>query len=440
VTSGRGGGIVPPDAMMLAPTRLLAAPLAVALALAPLGAAASPYRVLAAPIVSTSPGAPAEAPAEPPVPGGSCGGPESAATATSPALPLSNDPALEYRRGEQAYALGNYEQAVRHFEHSYELSNFAELLYNLGKAYAQWYDLKNDLSLLRKAKRLFQNYTKRLTENPEMDQSQRAEAEAQITRLDEQIAAEEARQVVPPPVVRTEPVLDVAPEQPPPDAQAGVQARLVLGRDRRARRRRRGDGGDRAHAQAGLRARARQHRPQRRRRRAQILGSRCRPARSFTPSPAPASSVSGSTRPRLAYQIVVYAAGGATHHAELRWDAAGHAQLAPLVPDPWAQAELLKLARVLKHSQQQRLTRWRGPVRLSWGTGHRARRCPTCELNGGGVVVCTPTPPELRMRAQPPLDEPPPVEPPPVVSPPSGQSSSPSSQQMHCEAPRCSPQ
>jgi Ni,Fe-hydrogenase III large subunit len=71
---------------------------------------------------------------------------------------------------------------VRHFEHSYELSNFAELLYNLGKAYAQWYDLKNDLSLLRKAKRLFQNYTKRLTENPEMDQSQRAEAEAQIAR------------------------------------------------------------------------------------------------------------------------------------------------------------------------------------------------------------------------------------------------------------------
>ena len=65
--------------------------------------------------------------------------------------------------------------------------------------------------------------------------------------------------------------------------------------------------------------------------------------------------------PALAYQIVVYAAGGATHHAELRWDAAGHAQLAPLVQDPWAQAELLKLARVLKHSQQQRLTRWRSP-------------------------------------------------------------------------------
>ena len=206
--------------MMPAPTRLLAAPLAVALALAPLALAprsvmASPYR-LVAPAVPESAVAPATAPATAPaaVPAAA---PESAAAATSPTQPLSDDPALEYRLGEQAYALGNYEQAVRHFERSYQLSNFAELLYNLGKAYTQWYDLKNDLSLLRKAKRLFQNYTKRLTENPEMDQSQRAEAEAQITRLDEQIAAEEARQTVPPPVVRTDPGLDPAPAQPRPD-------------------------------------------------------------------------------------------------------------------------------------------------------------------------------------------------------------------------------
>lgn len=172
--------------MMPAPTRLLAASLAVALALAPLGAAASPFRIVAAP-TATEPtaAAPASAPAS--------ATDEGAAAATSPTQPLSDDPAIEYRRGEQAYALGNYEQSVRHFERSYQLSNFAELLYNLGKAYAQWYDLNHDLSLLRKAKRLFQNYTKRLTENPEMDQSQRAEAEAQITRIDEQIAEEEAR-------------------------------------------------------------------------------------------------------------------------------------------------------------------------------------------------------------------------------------------------------
>lgn len=60
------------------------------------------------------------------------------------------------------------------------------------------------------------------------------------------------------------------------------------------------------------------------------------------------------------YKVAVYAAGGATHHAELRWDAEGQVQVAPALADPWAQTELIKLARVLKHSHQQRLTRWRG--------------------------------------------------------------------------------
>ena len=175
--------------MIPAPTRLLAASIAVALALAPLGATASPFRLVAAPAVA----------------------------ATAPVEPLSDDPALEYRRGEQAYALGNYEQAVRHFERSYQLSNFAELLYNLGKAYAQWYDLNHDLGMLRKAKRLFQNYTKRLTENPEMDQSQRAEAEAQITRIDEQIAEAEAQSPAPTPGINEGP--EPAPSQPLPTDQ-----------------------------------------------------------------------------------------------------------------------------------------------------------------------------------------------------------------------------
>lgn len=195
-----------------ASTRLLAASIAVALALAPLGATASPFRIIAAPTA-----APASAPTSETASAPAATPEEGAAAATSPTLPLSDDPAIEYRRGEQAYALGNYEQAVRHFEHSYELSNFAELLYNLGKAYAQWYDLNHDLSLLRKAKRLFQNYTKRLTENPEMDQSQRAEAEAQITRIDEQIAEAEARGPAPTPAINEGP--EPAPAQPLPTDQ-----------------------------------------------------------------------------------------------------------------------------------------------------------------------------------------------------------------------------
>ncbi len=65
--------------------------------------------------------------------------------------------------------------------------------------------------------------------------------------------------------------------------------------------------------------------------------------------------------PEPVYRVAVHAAGGHTHEAELRWDAGGQAVALPACPDEWAQAELLKLARVLKHSQQPRLTRWRGP-------------------------------------------------------------------------------
>jgi tetratricopeptide (TPR) repeat protein len=174
------------------------APVVLAVLLAPSAAAASPYR-----------GVWAAAPA--PVPADSSPGPS--------ASPLTDDPAFEYRRGEQAYALGNYEQAVLHFERSYQLSNLPDLLYNLGMAYQQWYGLSADLGHLRKAKRLFQNYTKRLTENPAMDQSQRDDAEAHIARLDEQIGKEEARlaaAAAPPPEVKPDP----APVQPPPDQPA----------------------------------------------------------------------------------------------------------------------------------------------------------------------------------------------------------------------------
>lgn len=61
------------------------------------------------------------------------------------------------------------------------------------------------------------------------------------------------------------------------------------------------------------------------------------------------------------YAFAVYMAGGVTHTGALRWDAEGRVEVAPPVADAWAQAELIKLARVLKHSKQDRLTRWRGP-------------------------------------------------------------------------------
>jgi tetratricopeptide (TPR) repeat protein len=172
------GGIVRADVVKSISTCMLVA----TVTLTPVSAAASPYRVFVQP-------APAAAPSE----------------AAASDGPLTSDPAVEYQKGEQAYALGNYEQAVRHFERSYELSNLPDLLYNLGMSYAQWHGLSTDVNHLRKAKRLFQNYLKRLAENPAMDQSQRAEAEAQIARVDEQITAAEKAEVKPVPPPKVEP-------------------------------------------------------------------------------------------------------------------------------------------------------------------------------------------------------------------------------------------
>lgn len=61
------------------------------------------------------------------------------------------------------------------------------------------------------------------------------------------------------------------------------------------------------------------------------------------------------------YRFAVHAAGGATWRGTLRWDADGRAVAEPACADAWAQAELLKLARVLKHGMPERLHRWRGP-------------------------------------------------------------------------------
>lgn len=139
--------------------------------------------------------APARAHAQPDAPGrtGMSEGAAAEGEKATSAVPLSSDPALEYKLGTQAYALGKYEQAIAHFERSYELSNHPYLLYNLGMAYAQWYGLSADVGHLRKARRLFQNFLKVLAEDPSLDQEQRADAEAQIARLDEQIAEHEAR-------------------------------------------------------------------------------------------------------------------------------------------------------------------------------------------------------------------------------------------------------
>ncbi len=62
----------------------------------------------------------------------------------------------------------------------------------------------------------------------------------------------------------------------------------------------------------------------------------------------------------LAYDVAVFLAGGTSVHASLSWGEAG-VVLQPAPQEPWIYNEIVKLARVLRHTKQDRLTRWRGP-------------------------------------------------------------------------------
>jgi hypothetical protein len=107
-----------------------------------------------------------------------------------------NDPTVveakaEYRAGSDAYALGNYEEAVLHFERAYELSQQPALLFNLGQSYTRWYDISNDVEHLKKARRLYENYVLNVGATNLDEQGQadaRADAQRRITEVDRLIA------------------------------------------------------------------------------------------------------------------------------------------------------------------------------------------------------------------------------------------------------------
>lgn len=124
---------------------------------------------------------------------------DSAAQAAGGSEAEDEDPAVaeakaEYRAGSDAYALGNYEVAVAHFERAYELTHQPELLFNLGQSYTRWYDISNDLEHLKKARRLYENYVLNVggTDMDEEQQAQaRADAQRRIAEVDRRIAQHE---------------------------------------------------------------------------------------------------------------------------------------------------------------------------------------------------------------------------------------------------------
>jgi hypothetical protein len=105
------------------------------------------------------------------------------AAASSP----SSEAEQSFRAGSEAYALGDFAGAVAAFERSYQLSQRPELLFNLGQAYARWFELSEDPAHLRKAKSLLKNYVSFLEDQSPVDDAAVADANGRIAAIDGQL-------------------------------------------------------------------------------------------------------------------------------------------------------------------------------------------------------------------------------------------------------------
>lgn len=118
-------------------------------------------------------------------------------TAFAPASEDASAPDPEavaaYEAGSNAYALGNYEEAVAQFERAFEISHRSELLFNLGQAYSRWYDISGDLAHLKKGRKLLENYIAYIDEHPEQDDPQaRQQTEERLAEIEQLIDQHES--------------------------------------------------------------------------------------------------------------------------------------------------------------------------------------------------------------------------------------------------------
>ena len=97
-----------------------------------------------------------------------------------------------FEEGSNAYALGNYEEAVGHFERAFELSHRSELLFNIGQAYSRWYEISEDPGHLKKARKLLQNYITFLDDAEDADPEARRQAEERLEHVEQELAALDA--------------------------------------------------------------------------------------------------------------------------------------------------------------------------------------------------------------------------------------------------------
>jgi len=97
-----------------------------------------------------------------------------------------------YEDGRKAYRLGRYEEAVKKFERSFELSDQPLLLYNIALAYKRLYSISKDVADLRRSKNVFEEFITVAQADTAL-QTEIEDARARLAELDEEIAqAEEA--------------------------------------------------------------------------------------------------------------------------------------------------------------------------------------------------------------------------------------------------------
>lgn len=92
--------------------------------------------------------------------------------------------------GTKYYELGQYPEAIDHFQRAWELAPEPQLLYNLGQAHWKWFDVDPDIDHLRRARTFFQNYDKRMRS---LEGYSSAEVDGFIRAISAQIEAEEQK-------------------------------------------------------------------------------------------------------------------------------------------------------------------------------------------------------------------------------------------------------
>ena len=112
-----------------------------------------------------------------------------AAAAVDPAAVRRDEAKAAFTRGNTAYNLGKYADAIAEFERAYALSRLPEILFNLGQCYRKQWETERRSELGRRA---LHYYEALVREAP--DAKVRPDAEQFITEIGPAVAAAEARE------------------------------------------------------------------------------------------------------------------------------------------------------------------------------------------------------------------------------------------------------